>query len=491
MSSPKSHTNEVIDYWPSWSDWDRSGLKSYFPGGKNDRVDTINMAFAIPQSNGSLKWNDERLDADDPTKKIIQALRAAGKKVLIAIGGASDQGAAIQWNLQGKEIIQRLAESTRKFVDEYGLDGADIDYEVLDKPDERAKVSELIKEFRKRMPGPKYFLTYAAWSIGAYGDLNRGHEHREWRGGNEGIDIKILKSVGDLLDYVFVMSYDAFDPEKVPPYNPIEAIEAYRALMGGRADKVALGIELGPHGWPSGVRTPTEQVKPWMQYAVEKGYRGAGFWTLSFDKPEATGEKAGAFMTLTKAIMPRLGSARLQPEVKASTEALSSSAGSILSNSDSNRSSVAGASNVNQPGTILSTESSATIQQTPKRDTEKGILFQAEGIRGDEKDLIEKLKISDLKGDAQKQILRIYGEGQDKMRALQNQYDALRKQRDKGLSNADPSQRVALRQQFAAHDVQLDDDLKSKSAALQGQLEFYISQMRNEQSRRGGPTVGA
>ena len=70
-----------------------------------------------------------------------------------------------------------------------------------------------------------------------------------------------------------------------------------------KKEKIVLGIELGNHGWPEGVKTTTHEVKPWMEYAAQHGFGGFMFWVLAKDVFAETGEKPAAFLDLTKQII--------------------------------------------------------------------------------------------------------------------------------------------------------------------------------------------
>lgn len=450
MSAQKPNTNRVIDYWPSWFDWNRDILKDYQIGGKKERVDVINISFALPEKNGTLLWNDVvKGDGGNyqTTKNIIEELKKQGKKVIIAVGGAT----AHNWNLENPQAIKTLAENIKKFVDEYGLNGVDIDYEMLD-PLKRAKVADLIVDLRKLMPQNQYLLSYAAWSIGAYGNENAGHTHPEWAGGNAGIDIKILKEAGHLLDYVNVMSYDAFDPSK--HYNPIEAIEAYKSLMGS-ADKVVLGLELGNQGWPENTKTTTKDVQPWVEYAAKNGFGGVMFWTLVYDfgSQKRTNEADGAFLSLVSKIMPKR---EMNPLSNMGASTATSSGGS------------AGAK-----ATVL-----------PK--------VQLKQNQKDEKDIRDvKTKasnsapagIDELNESNKTKILMIQQQQESQITILQRSYDDARKTRAAQLEKASPEHKKALENQYKLHDQQINEHLESVKKSLKDQLDYLIKQLHDEEKR--------
>jgi len=286
----QTKTPIVVDYWPSWSsNWTRDDLRN-----TPDSVSVINIAFALPDGRGSLTWKDDIHPAC--TKQVITELQKRNKIVLLSVGGATAQN----WNLS-KIDLPTFAKNIKSMIDNYGLNGVDIDYE---QPTDRDILTQLIKELRKIMPIGKYWISYAAWSIGAYGI--KGHEHPEWDNNHtKGMDIPVLSKIGDLLDWVNVMSYDAFDPSIRPPYNPTQAIAAFKDLLGNRPDKVLLGILIGKHSWPQNVLTTTKQVEGWMDYTIKQKYRGFMFWMLQKDTHQETGELTGSFTKMTERLITK------------------------------------------------------------------------------------------------------------------------------------------------------------------------------------------
>lgn len=128
-------------------------------------------------------------------RRDVSALRSRGVHVLASVGG----GAAGDWfnNVQTERIS--------RFVEVFGLSGVDIDYEppnAWDRSDAGNKLVSLARQFRARLPEGKYLLTSATWMNGV----------------DTGNMIPVLQS--DLLDAVFIMSYDA---GTVPNYADILA----------------------------------------------------------------------------------------------------------------------------------------------------------------------------------------------------------------------------------------------------------------------------
>ncbi|MFF2850498.1 chitinase [Streptomyces sp. NPDC058001] len=97
-----------------------------------DSWDVIDLAFGEPTSvtSGDIRFNRcpqtecPNVESDADFKAAIKAKQAAGKKVLISIGGQNGQ---VQ--LATTAARDTFVTSVSKIIDEYGLDGLDIDFE--------------------------------------------------------------------------------------------------------------------------------------------------------------------------------------------------------------------------------------------------------------------------------------------------------------------------------------------------------------------------
>ncbi|MFD8934015.1 chitinase [Streptomyces sp. NPDC059578] len=97
-----------------------------------DSWDVIHLAFGEPTSvtSGDIRFNRcpvaqcPNVESDAEFKAAIKAKQAQGKKVLISIGGQNGQ---VQLN--STSARDAFVTSVSKIIDEYGLDGLDIDFE--------------------------------------------------------------------------------------------------------------------------------------------------------------------------------------------------------------------------------------------------------------------------------------------------------------------------------------------------------------------------
>jgi chitinase len=252
-------------------------------------VNVVNIAFAIPDGTGSIDWLHD--GNQNQIIQIIEGLQKKNKLVLISIGGAD----APLWNLKSINM-DVFATNIKNFVDRYRLNGIDIDYELIEN---KEQLSNLIVALRKIMPKDKYYVTYTASAIGAYGIPN--HEHNEWNDYPEkGIDIPILTEVEEQLDWVNVMAYNAFNSNITPLYDPRSALLAFKDLLKGKKDKIVLGIHLGKQDWPANTIITSKMICPSIEFVKNQKYKGIMFWTLKKDIYNETGEPTGTFSNLIR-----------------------------------------------------------------------------------------------------------------------------------------------------------------------------------------------
>ncbi len=118
----QSQVHDLVGYWHNWND----GSAPYLQLDAVDpRYSVIDIAFAEPAAGTT--YDMVFTPSGTPTNTFIAqvaALRAAGKKVLISIGGAN---ATVQLNSDAQR--DQFVSSLLSIVDTYGFDGIDIDLE--------------------------------------------------------------------------------------------------------------------------------------------------------------------------------------------------------------------------------------------------------------------------------------------------------------------------------------------------------------------------
>lgn len=188
----------------------------------------------------------------------------------------------------------------RLFVDTFGLDGVDIDYEPSMAgcsippavPAVKCAIDtefiRVVRELRTALPRP-FLLSSAVWSIGAYGQ--GAWVNSQPQGDHSGQSINMLAAVGEQLDILNVMSYDAG-----PTFSPQESYDAYRSLFWGQ---ILMGVEVPPEAWGGHVIT-VAKAQEISGYVRAHGGDGMMIWSL---------QKSGtpSAQTLSTAVCTTLG----------------------------------------------------------------------------------------------------------------------------------------------------------------------------------------
>jgi chitinase len=184
--------------------WAGLWVTGYFPGWEQDQMPASAIDFTtithvihfslIPQSDGTLNLSDNGLSAAKCSNAVAVA-HAAGAKAIVCVGGAgtSFQSAVAPANLAG--FVGRLA----GFVNLYGYDGLDVDWEPLSVGD-----ANLFTNFIKALRGPGglapgKLLTIAATPYPVYGESAADF-------------YAIFASLQGQFDQINVMTYDMSGP---------------------------------------------------------------------------------------------------------------------------------------------------------------------------------------------------------------------------------------------------------------------------------------
>lgn len=284
---------KIVGYYPSWEP-DRTGYIQY------DNLTHINYAFAIPQSDGTLR----PLENPEAAQKIIKAAHKKGVKVLIAIGGWSYQEIPLEPTFvsatESSEKIERLAGEIMAMVDKYGFDGVDMDWEHPRRDGNTSKQYEaLMVNLSKQLHAKGKLLTSAVLS-GVTADGNVLYDavaHTD----------AVIKAV----DWFNVMAYDGGDGERHSSYDfAVNSASYWKDTRKMPAEKVVLGVpfygrpswqpyrvilEQNPNAYSTDVSTvngmeahyngiPTIQKK--TQWACEN-VGGIMIWEISQDSSDA------------------------------------------------------------------------------------------------------------------------------------------------------------------------------------------------------------
>jgi GH18 family chitinase len=179
-----------------------------------EKLTHINYSFLMPNSDGSYK----PINSSSKLEQIVSTAHGHNVKVNISVGGWG-------WDEQFENLAANpesrtaFVQNLKAFVDEYQLDGADIDWEYPDPGQSSRNFLALIQELRATMP--EKLLTTAVVS---YGD--------EYGSGIPGESF-------ELFDFVNIMSYDG------PDHGTMEQFEkglSYWSTRGLPKEKTVMGV---------------------------------------------------------------------------------------------------------------------------------------------------------------------------------------------------------------------------------------------------------
>jgi hypothetical protein len=188
-------------------------------------------------------------------KKSIEILKNKGVVVMLSVGGAT------------YPFTTYNARNVADLCNDLGCHGIDIDWE-----DEHGfeRFGKLISDTRNALPDG--CVSTAAFSVGAYGEGN--FVNSPPGSSRTGMNIQGLKSDGEKLDWINIMSYDAS-----PIFDPIESFKAFRSFYKG---PLLIGEEVPPEAWGGNVIT-LDAVKRHSEYVRDSGVYG-GIFTWSYQK---------------------------------------------------------------------------------------------------------------------------------------------------------------------------------------------------------------
>ncbi len=328
VSAQPESAYKIIGYYPSWGVYDLGYRVTDIPGAM---LTHINYAFAKVSDEGECIPGDEgQALAGNFTQ--LQRLKAQYPplKTLISVGGWSwsDQFSDAALTAESRA---KFARSCVAFMQQYGFDGIDIDWEYptgggmipgAGRPDDTVNFTRLLAELRAQLDaqgaqdGVHYLLTIAApTGPGNYSkiQLDQIHPYLDWI---------------NVMSYDFHGSWDTITNFNAPLYSPANdpaagantdaALSAYLAA-GIPAEKLVVGVPFYGRGWigvadhqhglyqpASGPTTPDafsyrdivtdylnryprywqdEAQVPWL-YSAEDGIM------ISYDDPESLAIKA-------------------------------------------------------------------------------------------------------------------------------------------------------------------------------------------------------
>ncbi|MBQ4822717.1 glycosyl hydrolase family 18 protein [Aquimarina sp. MMG016] len=172
---------KVVGYMPSWQG--SANAIQY------DKLTHINYSFLLPNSNGTLR----PLDNVSKMQQIVSLGHAQGVKVLIAVGGWMDGNDSPFSQLAANPTTRTaFVNNLVDFVNQYDLDGVDMDWEYPREGNEPQHFELLMQELGQAMHSRGKLLTAAVVVAGWNAD-------------------GVLNGVFDDVDFLNIMAYDGPD----------------------------------------------------------------------------------------------------------------------------------------------------------------------------------------------------------------------------------------------------------------------------------------
>ncbi|HEX2621110.1 MAG TPA: glycosyl hydrolase family 18 protein [Phototrophicaceae bacterium] len=223
---------KIVGYLTSWS-----GTVAEM---QLNKLTHVNYAFILPNADGSLK----ALDNPAKLSQLVSAAHAQGVKVLISVGGWNDgNDSAFETLAASATGRTNFTNSMIAMVNQYNLDGVDIDWEYPDpdnsQPDNPQPGSSaynyylMMSSLSDAMHSRGKLLTAAVVALG-------------WAG--KGVPTTVFAKV----DFLNLMAYDGGNGETHSPYQyAVDSINFWRG-RGLPADKTVLGVPFyGRPSWAS------------------------------------------------------------------------------------------------------------------------------------------------------------------------------------------------------------------------------------------------
>lgn len=259
----------IVAYVTSWSD--------VIPD--PTYITHINYAFGHVTDS----FDGVRIDNPPRLRKLAELKReASGLKVMLSVGGWGSG----RFSEMASDPVNRakFAAACRRVVDEYGLDGIDIDWEyptsdvagISSSPDDTANFTLLMRDLRKTL-GSDGLLTLATVADGKYIDF---------------------KGILPYIDFVNTMTYDmgggeahhgALYPSAITGWmTASQGIEAHLA-KGVLPSKLVMGMPFYGRG-----RKPFAQYCAYGEISIPEGYTER--WDSIACAPYIVDDATGAFM---------------------------------------------------------------------------------------------------------------------------------------------------------------------------------------------------
>ena len=267
-AAPRPSGFKQIGYMPSWSGSVSSVQYQY--------LTHINYAFALPNSNGTLK----PIENTAKLSSLASTAHSRGVKVLLSIGG---------WNNGDDSAFETFAASSTgrttfvnscvNVLNQYGLDGIDVDWEYPDPGTSATNYQNLMTQLCSAMHSRGKLCSAAVVAQGTTG------------GG-------VTSTAFNAMDYIMIMAYDANNGDH-SSYSYAQTSLSYWRNRGVPASKAVLGVPF--YARPSWAAYSALLAAGCSSTANSCFYQGATNWyngtTLIGQKRQLALSNGGGIMT--------------------------------------------------------------------------------------------------------------------------------------------------------------------------------------------------
>ncbi|KAJ2721629.1 hypothetical protein GGI07_003813 [Coemansia sp. Benny D115] len=224
----------VVGYYPNWVDMPSVTLSKYTH---------VNFAFAIPQADGSLAYDNQ-----SAMPALVTQLHSAGTKAIISIGGwtGSNRFSTI---LKNTTTRSKFLSSIITYVTQYNLDGVDIDWEypgregdtcnVFDPSNDTKNFLKFLQDLRTQLDttfGTRNKLLTLAVRVEPFDDANG--------------PVSDVSAFAKVVDFINLMTYDiagTWNPT-TSPNSPLQ----YAPGQGPQFSVASAIDSWNGAGWPTG-----------------------------------------------------------------------------------------------------------------------------------------------------------------------------------------------------------------------------------------------
>jgi len=233
---------KVVGYMPSWSG-DVNAIQY-------SKLTHINYAFLLPNTTGGF----QAIENPSKLQNLVSRAHASGVKVLIAVGGWNDgNDGGFESTAANASYRNAFVTNIMSFVNQYGLDGVDIDWEYPDQGASANNYAALMTQLASALHAQGKLLTAAV--VGINGE-------------------SILASIFSQVDFLNLMAYD-FNNFDHSTYNYASQSLSYWKNRGLPASKAVLGVPFyGRPSWESFAALVGRGADPYADVYQGVGYNG-------------------------------------------------------------------------------------------------------------------------------------------------------------------------------------------------------------------------